>query len=553
MLKKFLITSSALATVLALSACSTFSAISGTAAAAPVAQSQAATASPVAEATAEPTDTTSSTPVLSGDASTALAAIQGTLSGIYEKVNPSVVNIEVTSTVSQSQNWPFESPFSTPQGQSPSQVEQALGSGFVWDKIGHIVTNNHVVNGADTITVRFSDGSTADATLVGADPDSDLAVIKVDVDASKLYPVTVANSDNVKVGQMAIAIGNPYGLEGTMTVGIVSALGRSLDSTTTADSSSTGTYTIPDVIQTDAPINPGNSGGVLLNDAGEVIGVTSAIESSTNSNAGIGFAIPANIVTRIIPSLISDGKAQHAWLGISGTTMTSAIAKAMNLPEDTTGALVFAVTSGGPADTAGLKGSSDEATIQGAQIGIGGDVITAIDSQPVKSFDDLVSYLTTDVEVGQTVTLQVLRNGKSINVDVTLGSRPTDQATQEASSVQTANRGGYLGITGATMAPQIAEAMNLDQNTAGVLIASVDNGSPADKAGLKGGDKTVSINGNEVPVGGDIITAVDGQSVESIQSLREMLSNYYPGDIVTLTILRDGGEMQVSVTLGELP
>jgi S1-C subfamily serine protease len=553
MLKKFLITSSALATVLALSACSTFSAISGTAAAAPVAQSQAATASPVAEATAEPTDTTSSTPVLSGDASTALAAIQGTLSGIYEKVNPSVVNIEVTSTVSQSQNWPFESPFSTPQGQSPSQVEQALGSGFVWDKIGHIVTNNHVVNGADTITVRFSDGSTADATLVGADPDSDLAVIKVDVDASKLYPVTVANSDNVKVGQMAIAIGNPYGLEGTMTVGIVSALGRSLDSTTTADSSSTGTYTIPDVIQTDAPINPGNSGGVLLNDAGEVIGVTSAIESSTNSNAGIGFAIPANIVTRIIPSLISDGKAQHAWLGISGTTMTSAIAKAMNLPEDTTGALVYAVTSGGPAATAGLKGSSDEATIQGAQIGIGGDVITAIDSQPVKSFDDLVSYLTTDVEVGQTVTLQVLRNGKSINVDVTLGSRPTDQATQEASSVQTANRGGYLGITGATMAPQIAEAMNLDQNTAGVLIASVDNGSPADKAGLKGGDKTVSINGNEVPVGGDIITAVDGQSVESIQSLREMLSNYYPGDIVTLTILRDGGEMQVSVTLGELP
>ncbi len=552
-MKKFLITSSALATVLALSACSTFSAIPGTASAAPAAQSQTATASPAAEATAEPTDTSSSTPVLSGDAATALAAIQGTLSGIYEKVNPSVVNIEVTTTVSQSQSWPFESPFSTPQGQSPSQVEQALGSGFVWDKTGHIVTNNHVVSGADTITVRFSDGATADATLVGADPDSDLAVIKVDVDASKLYPVTVANSDNVKVGQMAIAIGNPYGLEGTMTVGIVSALGRSLDSTTSADSSSTGTYTIPDVIQTDAPINPGNSGGVLLNDAGEVIGVTSAIESSTNSNAGIGFAIPANIVTRIVPSLISDGKAQHAWLGISGTTMTSAIAKAMNLPEDTTGALVYAVTSGGPAATAGLKGSSDEATVQGSQIGIGGDVITAIDSQPVKSFDDLVSYLTTDVEVGQTVTLQVLRDGKTINVDVTLGSRPTDQATQEASSVQTANRGGYLGITGATMAPQIAEAMNLDQNTAGVLIASIDNGSPADKAGLKGGDKTVSINGNEVPVGGDIITAVDGQNVESIQSLREMLSNYYPGDIVTLTILRDGGEMQVSVTLGELP
>lgn len=557
MRNKILMTSTALIVVFALSACSTLNALvdspSAATSAATTQQDEVTQVAPTESApVAEPAQTSSSA-LTTVDSSEALAAIQGTLSQIYQDVNPSVVNIEVTSTVSQSQSLPFTSPFGNPQGEFPSQVEQALGSGFVWDKSGHIVTNNHVVEDADTITVRFSDGSTADATLVGADPDSDLAVIKVDVSTDKLFPVSLTDSDSVQVGELAIAIGNPYGLEGTMTVGIISALGRSLSSTATADTSTTGTYTIPDIIQTDAPINPGNSGGVLLNANGQVIGVTAAIESSTNSNAGIGFVIPANIVARTVPSLISDGRAQHPWLGISGTTLSSDMAEAMNLPSETTGAVVYSVTSGSPADDAGIQGSTGRATIQGQSVDIGGDVITAINDTPVTEFDDLVSYLYSDAEVGQTVTLQIIRDGKTLSVDVTLGSRPTDDATEQNSSVQTANRGGYLGISGATMSPQIAQAMDMDENTSGVLVASVTDGSPAAESGLKGGDKTVTINGTDVPVGGDIIIAVDGQKVESIQALREMLSAYYPGDIVTLTIIREGGEMQITVTLGELP
>ncbi len=557
MRNKILMISTALILVVALSACSTLNALvdsSLNATSNAITQQEEVTqVAPDESAPASEPAQTPSSALTTVDSSEALAAIQGTLSQIYQEVSPSVVNIEVTSTVSQSQSLPFASPFGNQQGELPSQVEQALGSGFVWDKAGHIVTNNHVVENADTITVRFSDGSTADATLVGADPDSDLAVIKVDVSTDKLFPVTLTDSDTVQVGELAIAIGNPYGLEGTMTVGIISALGRSLSSTAAADTSTTGTYTIPDIIQTDAPINPGNSGGVLLNANGEVVGVTAAIESSTNSNAGIGFVIPANIVARTVPSLISDGRAQHPWLGISGTTLTSDMAEAMNLPTETTGAVVYSVTSGGPADDAGIQGSTGQATIQGQSVDIGGDVITAINETPVTGFDDLVSYLYSDAEVGQTVTLQLIRDGKPLSVDVTLGSRPTDDATEQNSSVQTANRGGYLGISGATMSPQIAQAMDMDENTSGVLVASVTDGSPAAESGLKGGDKTVTINGTDVPVGGDIITAVDGQKVESIQALREMLSEYYPGDIATLTIIREGGEMQITVTLGELP
>jgi serine protease Do len=231
--------------------------------------------------------------VSSGDSGDLLAAYQGTLENIYTAVSPSVVNIRVvqkadTSGLDSSQypGFPF---FNLPQGQQPQQQYQsALGSGFVWDQNGDIVTNNHVVSGTEKIEVTFSDGTIVPAKLVGADPDSDLAVVKVDVPADKLPPVQLGDSNSVKVGQLAIAIGNPFGLEGTMTTGIISAVGRSLP----ADETSTQSYTIPDVIQTDAPINPGNSGGVLINAEGQVLGVTSAIESPVRANAGIGFAIP---------------------------------------------------------------------------------------------------------------------------------------------------------------------------------------------------------------------------------------------------------------------
>jgi S1-C subfamily serine protease len=310
-----------------------------------------------------------------------------------------------------------------PQSQTP-QFNQALGSGFIWDTKGDIVTNNHVIDGATKIEVTFSDGTTVPATVVGADPYSDLAVIKVDVSADKLSPVTVADSTQVKVGEIAIAIGNPYGFEGSMTVGTVSGLGRDLP-TSQVDQTSGASYSIPDVIQTDASINPGNSGGVLVNDQGQVIGVTSALESSSGSNSGIGFAIPAEIVSKVVPALISAGKYDHPYLGISGTDMSPDIAQAMNLPTDTRGALVELVTAGGPAAKAGLQASTTTVTINGVQGTVGGDVITAIDGQTIHSMSDIIAYLSIHTQVGQTITLTILRNGQTQTVQVTLGNRPS--------------------------------------------------------------------------------------------------------------------------------
>jgi S1-C subfamily serine protease len=234
----------------------------------------------------------------------------------------------------------------------------------------------------------------------------------------------MADSTQVKVGEIAIAIGNPYGLEGTMTVGNVSAIGRDLPSSR-VDQNSGATYSIPLVIQTDASVNPGNSGGVLVNDQGEVIGVPSAIESSTGASAGIGFAIPAEIVEKVVPSLISDGKYEHPYLGISGNDMTPDIAKAMDLPSDTRGALVQQVSPDGPSEKAGLQPSTTTVTINGTEGTVGGDVIIAIDGQPIKAMSDIIAYLAVHTQVGQTVQLTVLRDGQTKTVEVTLGSRPT--------------------------------------------------------------------------------------------------------------------------------
>ena len=458
----------------------------------------------------------------------AVAALQGTLTEIYNKVNPSVVNIQVLRAGGGGN-----------------------GSGFVWDKDGHIVTNNHVVESASQIRVRFSDGTTSNASLVGSDPDSDLAVLKVEIEPEKLYPVTMGDSSSLQVGQLAVAIGTPFGLEGTMTVGIISALGRSLP---VENGSLTGglNYTIPDVIQTDAPINPGNSGGVLLNDRGEVIGVTAAIESPTRSNAGIGYAIPSNIVTRVVPSLIAEGRFEHPWLGISGTTLSSELAATLDLPASTSGAMVIDVTEGSPADRAGLRGSDRQVRIDGTIVRVGGDIITAVDDVTVRTIDDLISYLATKTLPGQDITLQILRDGKQMKVEVTLGSRPTGSRSS-APQVQPTARGGYLGISGMTLFPELAAAVDLDRETRGVLVVVVENGSPADKAGLRGGFKPIVISGREILSGGDVITAIDDQPVESIQGLREALSQYSPGDKVILQILRQGKPMELEVTLGEMP
>ena len=421
----FSITSILIVSMLVLSACSGVSAALSKTANQIVAQAASATPTQAAPSSSSSTSgtTTTTSPAISGG-SELLSAYESTLESIYTAVSPQVVNIMVLSPASNSnnfQNFPFGNNNNNNQSQ---QLSEALGSGFVWDTKGDIVTNNHVVDGATKIEVTFSDGTTVPATIVGQDPYSDLAVIKVDVSANKLSPVTMADSTQVKVGEIAIAIGNPYGFEGSMTVGTVSGLGRDLPTSQT-DQTTGASYSIPDVIQTDASINPGNSGGVLVNDQGQVIGVTSALESASGSSSGIGFAIPAEIVSKVVPSLISSGKYDHPYLGISGTTMTPDIAQAMNLPTDTRGALVGQVTTGGPADKAGLKGSNTTVTINGVQGTVGGDVITAIDGHTITSMSDLIAYLAINTQVGQTVSLTILRNGQTQTVQLTLGNRPS--------------------------------------------------------------------------------------------------------------------------------
>ena len=365
---------------------------------------------------------TSTNPAQIAGGSDLITAYENTLESIYTTVNPQVVNITVLSAASSSnfQNFPG---FNNNNNQS-QQMSEALGSGFIWDTKGDIVTNNHVVDGASKISVTFSDGTTVPATIVGQDPYSDLAVIKVNVSADKLKPVTMADSTQVKVGEIAIAIGNPYGFSGSMTVGTISGLARDIPNTSTQTTSG-ASYSIPDVIQTDAAINPGNSGGVLVNDQGQVMGVTYSLESSSGSNSGIGFAIPSEIVTKVVPSLISSGTFQHPYLGISGTDMNPDIAQAMNLPTDTRGALIEEVTAGGPADKAGIKPSSTVVTINGVQGTVGGDIITAIDGHSITSMSDLIAYLAINTQVGQSVSLSILRNGQTQTVKVTLGSRPS--------------------------------------------------------------------------------------------------------------------------------
>jgi 2-alkenal reductase len=293
----------------------------------------------------------------------------------------------------------------------------------VWDTLGHIVTNNHVVDGSDSIQVTFSDGTVRSGELVGADADSDLAVIKVDLEAVRLHPVTLASSTEVKVGQLAIAIGNPFALENTMTVGIVSAVGRVLP--VDSSGSGQGSYSIPDIIQTDAPINPGNSGGVLVDDQGQLIGVTAAIASPVRASAGVGFAIPSDIVRRVVPALIETGRYEHTWLGISGGSLTSDLAQVMNLDVDQRGALIIDIVPGGPADQADLRGSSQELAISGQPFRVGGDVITAIDGQAIDNFEDLVAFLARNTEVGQQVTLSFLRDGETETVTLVLAARPS--------------------------------------------------------------------------------------------------------------------------------
>ena len=318
------------------------------------------------------------------------------LTDIYDLIVPSVVEIRATGNIAEGR-----------------------GSGFIWDDHTHIVTNHHVVNGSDEITVVFENGAQFEAGIIGSDPDSDLAVLGlVNNNVMTAPPSTpLGDSSKVRPGHVAVAIGSPFGQEFTITSGIISAIGRTIQS-------GNSQFSIPRVIQTDAPINPGNSGGPLLNRSGEVIGVNTQIISRSGSSSGIGFAVPINTAKKVIPELITKGVYHYAWLGIRGTNMTPAIAKEFNLPRDTRGTLVIDV--GGPAELAGIQGSELIQDPSGQESIIGGDIIIGIDDVTIQSIDDLLTYLVDHKRPGDISYVHLLRSDYSNQtLKVTLGKRPT--------------------------------------------------------------------------------------------------------------------------------
>jgi S1-C subfamily serine protease len=310
-------------------------------------------------------------------------------SAIYENVKDSVVMIRVLSSSGGS-----------------------IGSGFVYDEKGHIVTNNHVVQAGNIYRVVFRDGKTYAATLVGSDVDSDLAVLRIVNPPTTLKSLKLGDSKALKIGEEVIAIGNPFGLEGTLTVGVVSQKDRLLP---------TGRgYSIPGVIQTDAAINPGNSGGPLLNMRGEVVGVNTAIEPA---GVGIGYAVPSSIVARVVPKLIESGKYERGWIGIQSTTLEMDIAAAMNAPVQR-GVLIVDVVPNSPAQRAGLRGGDRTVSVFNTVVKVGGDIIVAVDGRPIGSLDELLLYLEENTSPGQTVVFTVVRGRETLTVNVTLGVRP---------------------------------------------------------------------------------------------------------------------------------
>ncbi len=302
---------------------------------------------------------------------------------------------------------------------APEQFGSCIGSGFIIDREGHIVTNDHVAQADPNLLVTLADEHTVPAAVVGTDPGSDLAVIQIDVAADLLTVVPLGESAGLRVGQRAIAIGNPFGLARTVTTGIISSLGRTLP----RDDSD---FQIAELIQTDAAINPGNSGGPLLNSQGEVIGVNTAIRSLTGVNSGVGFAIPVDIVRRVVPELISLGHYRHPWVGVTGATISPEMVEVMELPVET-GVLIFSVEPDSPASKAGLLGGDSEVVIAGRPMWEGGDILVAIGGMPVNDFDDLVNYLASNTSVGEEVNVTIVRDGVERSVTLVLEERPSDR------------------------------------------------------------------------------------------------------------------------------
>lgn len=337
----------------------------------------------------------------------AVNALQSQIIEVYQMTAPAVVNITNRGYV-----------YDRFMGAIP---QEGTGSGFVYDNEGHIVTNYHVVENAEQLTVTFADGQTYDAQIVGSDATNDLAVIRIDGNAELPDPLVLGDSDSLQVGEFVLAIGNPFGLEQTLTTGVVSALGRVIQSPE-------DNRFIGEAIQTDAAINPGNSGGPLLDLSGRVIGVNSQIISPSGASSGIGFAVSASTVGRVVPQLISNGKYAHPWLGVQLLSLTSANVSALKeagvgVSVDS-GVLVLETVAGGPADKAGIQGGSRVVRVGNYQVPVEGDIITAIDGQALASSQDLTVYLETETTVGKSVELSIVRNGEQQVVQVVLGEQP---------------------------------------------------------------------------------------------------------------------------------
>jgi S1-C subfamily serine protease len=333
-------------------------------------------------------------------------ALEGQVVAVYESAGPAVVNI---STVVIAYDFFMR----------PVPQEGGTGSGFVYDAEGHIVTNYHVVENAEELSVTLADGEVYPAQIVGVDPSNDLAVVRIDVE-NLPQPVALGDSDGLRVGEFVVAIGNPFGLERTLTVGVISSLGRVIQSPD-------GRF-IGEAIQTDAAINPGNSGGPLLDLEGRVIGVNSQIISPSRASAGIGFAVPVNTVKRVVPQLIAQGRYAHPWLGVQPLGLTPERAQAfreagMDVPVDE-GLLMIEVVPGGPADRAGIRGGDRIVQLGNVQLPLGGDIVTAINGEAVDDLQELTVYLETQTQVGDTVEVTIFRGSVEQNVQVTLAERP---------------------------------------------------------------------------------------------------------------------------------
>ena len=352
---------------------------------------------------------------LSGQANLPSSSTSSTsLPDVFQKVENTVVQITTT------RSNPNE--VIIINGVPETGRSEALGSGFVYDSQGHIITNYHVIDGATKADVTFTDGNTYSAKVIGKDPSSDLAVLQIidNFSEEKVVPLPTANSSNVGTGEQVIAIGNPFGLSGTITSGIVSQLGRLLPNPDTG-------FSIPNTIQTDAAINPGNSGGPLLNVKGQVIGMNTAIFSRTGAYSGIGFAIPSNTIAKEVPFLVKNGTYVHPWLGISGGKLSPDMAKAAGLPTNYKGVVVGSIMAGSPAEKSGLLGVTQDAN------GVThlGDIITAVDGHPTKQIDDIINYIDTQKNVGDTIKLTMNRDGKIMDLTATLQARPSSSQNQQ--------------------------------------------------------------------------------------------------------------------------